>query len=111
MEKRAWESGYVEEITKARQAREAGNEGMARVCARRAAGVLIQEYIAQQGIQTRQTNILDLIQTVSDFDGVPSQARDLLEHFSRRVEPGGELSPEIDLIEDTLKLMAVFGLD
>ena len=36
---------YDQEINRAEKARQDGNEGMARVCARRAAGIVVGEYL------------------------------------------------------------------
>ena len=40
-----WQLNIEAEFEKAEQARRRGNEGQARVCARRAAGIAIREYL------------------------------------------------------------------
>ena len=51
-EKPAWEAFYKAEMQNAEAARRSGNEGKARVCARRAAGAVIGEYLIQRLIET-----------------------------------------------------------
>ncbi|MFT3895039.1 MAG: hypothetical protein QM730_25720 [Anaerolineales bacterium] len=51
------------EFEKADQARSKGNEGQARVCARRAAGIAIREYLNRKGIRPKSPSAVDLLKS------------------------------------------------
>lgn len=50
-----------QEFALAEQARARGNEGQARVCARRAAGIAIREYLTRRGIRPPSASAYDLL--------------------------------------------------
>ena len=64
----------------------AGNQGRARVCARRAAGWAIQEHLQQQGKPVPSTIALELIKYFASLDGHPDQVSQVLHHLIIRVE-------------------------
>jgi hypothetical protein len=95
-----WETDFNSEIQQAEAARTAGNEGMARVCARRAAGVVIGEYIQRSGLPDPGPGAYERIQYVADMPGVPPQARRVAAHLLTRVTPEHTLPIEVDLIAE-----------
>ncbi len=64
----------------------AGNQGRARVCARRAAGWAIQEHLQQRGMPVPSTIALELIKHFAAFEGHPDQVNQVLHHLLIRVE-------------------------
>lgn len=74
------------ELILAEQSRESGNEGRSRVCARRAAGWAIQEYMRRQGEVLHTTNALDSIKSFAARDGLPKEVVDVLHHLSIKLE-------------------------
>jgi hypothetical protein len=58
------------ELLNGRKSQEVGNQGRARVCARRAAGWAIQEYLQQQGKPISSTIALDQIKYFSTVTGL-----------------------------------------
>jgi len=99
-----WEAHFQSEVRQAELARAAGNEGKARVCARRAAGVAVGEYFRRRGIfppVSGAYNILKFFQSSSD---VPDDARSIAAHFLERVDVEFNLPIDIDLIQDALWL-------
>ncbi len=63
-----WESNFEAEIRHAQEARDQGNEGKARVCARRAAGVVIGAYFSSQNVSTSSASAYErLVQLNREF--------------------------------------------
>jgi len=63
-----------------------GNEGRARVCARRAAGWAIQEHLEQQGKPIPTTIALELIKYFATLKSHSEQVSQILHHLLLRVE-------------------------
>ena len=61
METSSFQSKLASELATARRARANGNEGMARVCARRIAGWAIQEHLRLRGVDLNTPSVLDYI--------------------------------------------------
>ncbi|HET6846162.1 MAG TPA: hypothetical protein VFH29_04970, partial [Anaerolineales bacterium] len=57
-----WEQRFDRELSNAQTARTRGNEGQARVCARRAAGIVAAEYLERLGTALRTRSALDVLQ-------------------------------------------------
>src|SRR5512133_1857114 len=101
MAKALWRDRFDAEIQRAESAREAGNEGQARVCARRAAGIAIREHLARTGSPLAQTadstSAFDLLEMMRTLPDLPPAARQAVERLLQPVEPGGVFPTEIDL--------------
>ena len=100
LERATWEEDYLAEITQARVARQSGNEGKARVCARRAVGILLGEYLAQLGLTNPGTSAYDrmcLFQTLPDL---AAPIREVIDHFLVHVTPFRTLPGNHDLIAE-----------
>lgn len=95
-----WITHYDREITQAEAARAAGNEGRARVCARRAAGAVISEYMRRQGLQPRGPSAYDRVRDLLDLPDISPEVRQAAGHFLLRVTPEFTLPEEIDLIDE-----------
>ncbi|HEY9528224.1 MAG TPA: hypothetical protein VIR02_14110, partial [Anaerolineales bacterium] len=66
-----WQAQVNAEFEKAEQARANGNEGQARVCARRAAGIVIREYLTRQGIRPPSVSAYDLLNLLKEDPRLP----------------------------------------
>jgi hypothetical protein len=100
----AWYSDYTQEMARAQAARLAGNEGMARVCARRAAGIVIKEYLSRSGYDLAPASAhkrLKLLETLPDID---PQTKLTASHFLLPVDKDHRLPPHIDLLSEAHKL-------
>lgn len=86
------------ELGKAESARSAGNEGMARVCARRAAGIAAGEYINRNGYPFSGSSAYDRLRYLCETPGISSDIKNIAEHFLVRVTPDHTLPIEVDLI-------------
>lgn len=100
----SWEISYLHEIEQATHARNAGNEGRARVCARRAASFLIAEYLNRQGMQITSSSAHDRLRYFSTLPGLSPAAYEITGHLLMRVDKTFSLPDKIDLIADTQRL-------
>jgi hypothetical protein len=93
------------EFERAEKARAQGNEGQARVCARRAAGIAIREYFARNGTQVRSaTSAYDLLNILRDDPRLPSGLKQTVDHLTVRVTEEFKLPVHADLIAEAQKL-------
>lgn len=88
------------ELTLGESARQQGNEGMARVCARRAAGLAAQAFLAQRGVNIRKLNGLDALKVFSQNSDFPAAIRQSAEALIMRVTPEHQLPIEVDLLQE-----------
>lgn len=95
-----WKTRFVREMAAAEQARADGNEGRARVSARRAVGAVAQEHLARQGIPTPQLTAFDRIKLLAKQPGLNAQAQKVLAHMMMRVTEDYTLPSEIDLLAE-----------
>lgn len=88
------------EFQKARQARENGNEGQARVCARRAAGIAIRDYFTRKGIHPPSRSAHDLLNLIKDETPLPPDLKLVADHLTLRVTEEFKLPIEADLVAE-----------
>jgi hypothetical protein len=93
-----------EELQYADQAREFENEGMARVCARRAAGWAIKGYLHDHNLPIPTPTAMDLLQAETIRSIFPENIRELMIHLTQRISLERGMNG-IDLLEDTKKLI------
>ena len=91
---------YEIELKNALAARKAGNEGKARVCARRAAGIIVGEHFSRQGIQLTDRSAYDRIKYLLSMENITDEVRETAQHFLIRVTPEQKLPIQADLIAD-----------
>lgn len=95
-----WKDTYLQEIAQARRAQTAGNAGMARVCARRAVGVLIGEYLQQQGAPQGTPSAYERIKVFQALPNIDPQTQQVVDHFLLRVRHDHSLPGDPDLIAE-----------
>ena len=95
---------YQKELEHAISARSHGNEGMARVCARRAAGIIIGEYLNRLGYSSLINNAYDRLSIFNNLPAVGQKYKDIAKHFLIKVNLDHKLPLEVDLISDVLWL-------
>ncbi len=100
MAKIDWKSLTHEELTLAEQARKSGNEGRARVCARRAAGLVVGEYLLRNGIDYRSKSALHKISYLESLEDTTLANKEILQHFLIHTTPEHQLPIDADLIVD-----------
>jgi len=95
-----WKTQFEDEVSRGQAARAGGNEGRARVCARRAAAIALREYLERNGSYTTGMDAYRLLNQVKDQPGLAADLRDALDHLVTRVEPGGAFPIPADLLAD-----------
>jgi len=104
MTRNFWQQQAEDELQRAELARQNGNEGQARVSARRAAGTIVREYLRQQGFEASQMSAYETLLFALSLPHLPASARPILEHLVLRVEPGGKMPIPVDLVAETRQL-------
>jgi hypothetical protein len=89
------------ELTRGEQARKEGFEGRARVCARRAAGAAIGEYLRQVDAPQGMVSAYDLIFYFQTLPEISLELRSVAAHLTARVDDQFSLPDEIDLLAET----------
>jgi hypothetical protein len=95
-----WENQLQNELHQADIARAAGNEGMARVSARRAAGIIIGEFFRRHGGIQPGPSAYDRLKFLRQQPEISQKVRQVAEHFLVRITPEYELPVEADLIAE-----------
>ena len=95
-----WQEIALKELEMARTARISGNEGRARVCARRAAGHVIGEYLSRSEITFVSESALERLRFLYSSPQITDQQRETIGHFLVHTTPDHELPIDADLIED-----------
>ena len=88
------------EFEKAQQARINKNEGQARVCARRAAGIAIREYLTRNGTRIPSMSAYDLLNLLKEDALLPPDLKLVTDHLIMRVTEDFELPVQADLIAE-----------
>ena len=95
-----WQTQIEAEFERAEQARARGNEGQARVCARRAAGVAVREYLTRSGIRPPSTSAYDLLNLVKEDANLSPTLKLIADHLTLRVTEEFKLPVDADLIAE-----------
>lgn len=89
-----------EELLLAKQSRIEGNEGRARVCARRAAGAAAQGYLQKAGYGDPAENALESLATFKSELKLPERVARAIDCLLRRVDLDHNLPSDVDLINE-----------
>jgi HEPN domain-containing protein len=95
-----WQTDIQAEFEKAAQARGRGNEGQARVCARRAAGIAVREYLTRRGIRPPSLSAYDLLNMLKEDPLLSSDLKQIADHLTLRVTEEFKLPVNVDLVEE-----------
>ncbi len=96
----SWQSEIQAEFEKAERARARGNEGQARVCARRAAGLAAREFFARRGTSVRTPSAYDLLQLAAEDTELPASVRQSAARLTLRVDEAFKLPADVDLLAE-----------
>ncbi len=99
-----WQAQISAEFEKAEQARLRGNEGRARVCARRAAGFAIREHLLRRGLEVRSASALDLLEELKARAGFSPALLPIVDHLLLHVDEEFTLPADIDLVAEARQL-------
>jgi hypothetical protein len=93
------------EFETARRARQEGNEGMVRVCARRAAGAAIGFWLETHPGLEWGLDAMSRLRRLAAASMLPTEIRNAAVHLAARVQPGFALTETDDLLDDTRTLI------
>jgi HEPN domain-containing protein len=99
-----WKKQLELEFQRAEDARTSGNEGQARVCARRAAGIAIREHYARRGQTVRTPSAYDLLQLLASEPQLSPELKQAAGYLTLRVTEEFKLPVAVDLVEEAHKL-------
>lgn len=99
-----WEKQFDAEIKMARSAREKGNDGMARVCARRAAGIVVGAYLNSEGFALPGPSAVERLKYLASLPTCTQEMQLIINHMLIKVTPEYKLPIEADLIADAQRL-------
>jgi hypothetical protein len=94
-----WKTALDKEFHLAAEARARGNEGQARVCARRAAGVAIREYLARRKMRPANPSAYELLKALVYMPDLPEEVQRAAEYLTLRVNDEFNLPLTVDLVE------------
>ena len=92
------------EFQLAEQARAKGNEGQTRVCARRAAGIAVRDYLTRKGTPPRSASAYDLLNLIKNDPLLSPDLKLVADHLTLRVTEEFKLPVDIDLVAEARKL-------
>jgi hypothetical protein len=95
-----WNIQLKTEFERARQARMEKNEGKARVCARRAAGIAARAYLTRKEIQVPSMGAYDLLNLLRENLELPPEMQSIADHLTMRVNEDFQLPIEADLVAE-----------
>ena len=99
-----WKEQLQNEFDRAELMRAKGNEGQARVCARRATGIAIREYYARQGIRYSTPSAIDLLNHLAEDPRLSPELRQSITYLTLRVNEEHKLPPGVDLLVEAHRL-------
>ena len=99
-----WKTALEKEFQMAANARARNNEAQARVCARRAAGIAVREYLSRRGLRNLSSSAYDLLKSLPDIPGVPAGALQPAQYLTLRVDEGFKLPVDADLVREARTL-------
>ena len=106
-EEQAWEIHFQAEIDQAEKSRSEGNEGMARVCARRAVGIVLGEYFRRNQIPMDSPSAYDRLRFMEKLPGISGDLLTKIQYFLVRVSPDYSLPVEADLIAEAQQIKRI----
>jgi hypothetical protein len=99
-----WQEQLEKEFALAEKARAKKNEGQARVCARRAAGIAIREYLTRKGTPAPSVSAVDLLTLLKDDPHLSPDLKRIIDHLTLRVTEKFTFPVDVDLVAEARKL-------
>ena len=99
-----WQDKIDLEFQRADAARAKNNEGQARVCARRAAGIAVREYLTRNGTSPQTASAYDLLNLVKDDPHLSPDLKLIADHLTLRVTEEFKLPVDADLVAEARTL-------
>ncbi|MCW5876715.1 MAG: hypothetical protein KIS85_07500 [Anaerolineales bacterium] len=110
-----WRDAVERELAAARAAQARGNEGMARVCARRAAGWAAKAWLATRGGALETPSVLEQLRGLSAAGGLPPRGGEIVAHLLTyktkhdlsNIEEESFFPLDVDLVAEAEELVAM----
>lgn len=99
-----WQNDFLQEIQRAEACRARSNEGQARVCARRAAGIAVREYLSRRGMTALPSSAYDLLKFLLELRDQPAEVLQSAGYLTLRVDERFKLPERVDLIQEARAL-------
>ena len=109
--KNNWKTQLHNEFKMAEDARNIDNMGKMRVCARRAAGISIREYLTKRGITPPNQNAYALLKYLDEMSDTPATLRLASNHLRLRVTEDFRLPIDVDLIAEAQTICSALTPD
>ena len=106
-----WKTTLQKEFQMAETALKDKNQGKMRVCARRAAGISIREYLIKRGIKPPSMSAYDLLKYLEAMDETPPDLRQASAYLRLRVNEDFHLPVDVDLVAEAKKICATLTPD
>ncbi len=106
-----WKEKLKEEFKMATDALQKGNRGKMRVCARRAAGISIREYLLRRGVRPPSVSAYDLLKYLEEMDETPADLRQAAANLRLRVTEDFRLPVDVDLLTEAKKICSALTPD
>lgn len=100
------QSAIDQELFCAENARLTGNEGKARVCARRAAGIALRELFKASGNPMTDPSAYAALNRLCQLETTPKLIKETASRLLTRVSPDYTLPIQTDLIADAREIIA-----
>lgn len=89
-----------QELAMARRSRREGNEGRARVCARRAAGFAVQHYLREEGLHPGEDHAYQVLFLYREQPNLSTEVIQALRWLTTRVDHDHQLPEGVDLVRE-----------
>ncbi|MHC1740899.1 MAG: hypothetical protein AB9897_07290 [Anaerolineaceae bacterium] len=99
-----WQKAQIE-LTRADKARQDLNEGMTRVCARRASGWAIKGYLTAKKLAIPSPNAFTLLNDPQVRLVLPQVVYPTIDHLTQRVNIDHHLPSNVELLQETIVLV------
>lgn len=107
----AWRGEFAIELEQAARARQRGNEGRARVCARRAAGIAGREFLASRGETVGAIGAYGVLNLIAEDERYTESIRQCAKRLTMRVSEEFRMPQDVDLIEEARLLAELLAGD
>lgn len=95
---------FEKEISKALEARAKGNEGMARVCARRGVGIILSDLYSHLSISYPHKSSHEQIKLLLSLPIISDEIKEIVSHFLIHVDHDHKFPLDVDLISEAIYL-------
>ena len=106
-----WKIQLHNEFRMAQEALDVKNQGRMRVCARRAAGISIREYLIERGIKPPSVSAYELLKYLEEMDDTPADLRQASAYLRLRVTEEFRLPIDVDLVAEAKKIISALTPD